>query len=56
MFHAFVKAVRGHAVFELPVPFRTDNIPQLDLIAMNRGFRLETEELEDGWSQVKVIA
>lgn len=32
------------------MPFHTENIPQLDLIAMRNGWTVESEDAGDGWT------
>ena len=39
-----------------PMPYHSDNIPQLDLIAMRHGVRLEVEDHWEGWSHISLQA
>jgi hypothetical protein len=39
-------------LIEPPAAVRTDNVPQIDLIAMKFGWTMTTSEYGDGWSQV----
>lgn len=36
-------------------PIRTDLVPQIDLIAMHCGYRLDFDETEDEWTPVRIV-
>lgn len=38
------------------VPYHSDNMPQIDLIAMQHGVIVESEDLGDGWTSVTFSA
>jgi len=47
-------AALGNRIHELTRPVRTGNVPQLDLVAMQHGWTMETEPTEwpDEWTTV----
>lgn len=40
----------------LDLPLHAENLPQLDLIAMRRGYVMDIEHSDDGWSFVSFAA
>jgi hypothetical protein len=50
MIQGLIPFVVGDVVLDHAV--RTGNVPQIDLIAMQYGWRMRAEDMGDGWSQI----